>query len=48
MFWIPSTLAEKRSDGDFEPRRSIFDIVYQTTSNGTARRPIPLAPRNPR
>ncbi len=26
-------------------RRSIFDIVYPTTPNGTDRRPNPLAPR---
>jgi len=28
------------------PRRSIFDIVYKSTPNGTARRPNPLALRN--
>jgi len=33
----------RRSDGAFELRRSIFDIVYQIIPNGTARRPNPLA-----
>ena len=32
--------------GALVPPRSIFDIVYQTTPNGTERRPNPLAPKN--
>ena len=43
---IASAFAEDGPTVAFELRRSIFDIVYQIIPNGTARRPIPLAPKN--
>ena len=49
-YYVLDTFGPRRKavDGDFEPRRSIFDIVYQTTSNGTARRPDPPGPARPK
>ena len=38
--------SRRRFDGAQKPRRSIFDIVYTTTPNGTDRRPNPLAPKD--
>jgi hypothetical protein len=40
------TLFVGRSDVAFEPRRSIFDIVYQTNPERQPTAAVPLVPRN--